>query len=536
MKNNQSQTNRLRKLVCMLLAAGMILGLLPVSALEVHASGKHNVILESVKPTGSADPYVSVDNKDIEAAGGAEAGQTVRVYAKPAEGYKVSEIEVRWTEGSETKSQIKAYPESPYAFTMPDAEVKLYITSEKQVSIEKIDITGFRTPAFGDKPVSIEDLSLQEGAHASIKSVTWRKYDAEKDTWPTMDSEKERFEKGSYYVSIQIDPDPSYIVTSGTKLLVNGKEDLIDPEETYGFSNGNHAVGLKEFQVEKPKISFDANGGSGTMPGTEPADDGSYTLPVSTFTAPAGKEFDKWDLGVPGTKITIGKDTTIKAIWKTAEITSSRPEEEVSPEFPIKASKVEKAILKRTSEKDLNCSSYSLLQAKVERVNKIAIRLKWNKVKGADHYIIYGNKCGKTNKYEKLKTVKGSVTSVANKKLQKGTYYKFIIVAVKGKKAIAASKTIHAATTGGKYGNHIKVTVNKKKVSIKKKKTTKIKATLKTGTKPVKIHRKIAYESSDVRIATVDQKGKIKGIKKGTCYIYAYAQNGVSAKVKVTVK
>ena len=52
----------------------------------------------------------------------------------------------------------------------------------------------------------------------------------------------------------------------------------------------------------------------------------------------------------------------------------------------------------------------------------------------------------------------------------------------------------------------------------------------------LKKHRKVMYESSNRKIATVTSKGKIKGIKKGSCYIYAYAQNGISKRIKVTVK
>ena len=37
-------------------------------------------------------------------------------------------------------------------------------------------------------------------------------------------------------------------------------------------------------------------------------------------------------------------------------------------------------------------------------------------------------------------------------------------------------------------------------------------------------------------IAAVNKKGKITAVGKGSCYVYAYAQNGVCAKVKVTVK
>jgi len=37
-------------------------------------------------------------------------------------------------------------------------------------------------------------------------------------------------------------------------------------------------------------------------------------------------------------------------------------------------------------------------------------------------------------------------------------------------------------------------------------------------------------------VVTVDAKGKIKAIGKGTCFVTAYAQNGVSVKIKVSVK
>ena len=52
-----------------------------------------------------------------------------------------------------------------------------------------------------------------------------------------------------------------------------------------------------------------------------------------------------------------------------------------------------------------------------------------------------------------------------------------------------------------------------------------------------KKHVAIRYESSNPKIATVTKKGgKVTAKKKGTCYIYAYAQNGMFRKIKVTVK
>lgn len=107
-------------------------------------------------------------------------------------------------------------------------------------------------------------------------------------------------------------------------------------------------------------------------------------------------------------------------------------------------------------------------------------------------------------------------------------------------KVISTSKTIHVATTGGKVGNDKKVTTaaKKGKVTLKKGKTFKLKAKAIPASKKLKVrrHRKIQYETSSSKIATVSAKGIIKAKGKGTCYVYAYTQNGVFAKVKVTVK
>ena len=71
----------------------------------------------------------------------------------------------------------------------------------------------------------------------------------------------------------------------------------------------------------------------------------------------------------------------------------------------------------------------------------------------------------------------------------------------------------------------------------KTKKVVKKVSKKKTSKKQVSIHiAKFRYESTNKNIATVTSKGKIKAKKKGTCYIYIYAQNGCYKKVKVKVK
>jgi uncharacterized protein YjdB len=71
---------------------------------------------------------------------------------------------------------------------------------------------------------------------------------------------------------------------------------------------------------------------------------------------------------------------------------------------------------------------------------------------------------------------------------------------------------------GGKVGNYKSVTV---KSSVVKK---------------ARKHVKIRYESTNTNIATVSKKGVVKAKAKGTCYIYAYAQNGVFKKIRIRVK
>ena len=99
---------------------------------------------------------------------------------------------------------------------------------------------------------------------------------------------------------------------------------------------------------------------------------------------------------------------------------------------------------------------------------------------------------------------------------------------------------IHAATSGGKVGNPLKVTIRDKKAKLRlKKKSTrrfKASASVKNGKGKVRIHRKLSWESSNPQVATVNGRGRITAISAGSCYVYAYAQNGVSARIRVTVK
>ncbi len=74
----------------------------------------------------------------------------------------------------------------------------------------------------------------------------------------------------------------------------------------------------------------------------------------------------------------------------------------------------------------------------------------------------------------------------------------------------------------------------KNKVTVSVNKTFKLAAN--QIVKNVSNHRAISYETSNAEVATVNKKGVIKGVSKGTCIVYAYAQNGNCARIKVTVE
>lgn len=210
------------------------------------------------------------------------------------------------------------------------------------------------------------------------------------------------------------------------------------------------------------------------------------------------------------------------------------------------AASVERSIVNATSDEGPADASFAPLKLKSTKQTKKSIKLKWNSVSGASKYVIYGNRCSKENKMKNITSVGSGTTSktietAAGRNLTKGKYYKFIVVAIdKNNKVLSVSKTAHVATKGGKVGNYKKVTVKKtvlkKAKKLKRGQTLKLKAKAAKTSKKVKKHRKLQYVSSNTRIATVSSKGVIKAKAAGTCYVYVYAQNGVSKKVKVTVK
>ena len=224
------------------------------------------------------------------------------------------------------------------------------------------------------------------------------------------------------------------------------------------------------------------------------------------------------------------KDTEQETTTNNGAVTSV----EISSTYKT-AEQMEKEILEKKDDKDFANSTFAKLSVRVKKTTKKSVKLVWKKMSGATKYVIYGAKCGTS--YKKIKEV-SKKTFTANK-LKKGKYYKYLVVAQNDKgEVLATSKLIHVATKGGKVGNCKSLKLNKTKVKLLLGKKFKIKVKQIADSKNVKIkkHRKVSFESSNPEIATVSKRGKITALKRGKCTIYAYAQNGVYKKVKVTIK
>ena len=96
--------------------------------------------------------------------------------------------------------------------------------------------------------------------------------------------------------------------------------------------------------------------------------------------------------------------------------------------------------------------------------------------------------------------------------------------------------------TGGydaKYCNAQSVRLNRSALSLKVGRTATLKATVKgvkSGKKVLAHVRKVRFYSSNVNVATVNKNGKVKAVGRGSCTIWAIANNGVRTSVKITVK
>ena len=378
---------------------------------------------------------------------------------------------------------------------------------------------------------------------------------------------------------------PSYPVTgikvSPDTLTLTKKDETaqLTAEVTPSYADNKRVT----WQSSDEKVAtVDENGkvtavGNGTATITATSVSGSYTAIVSV-TVKIPVEIQKLTIEAEKETLTkIGESTELKVkiepenadlqklIWKsdnekvattdengkvtavgngTAEITVTTEDGKITASIMITVKVPDEPTINKTT-------GFRRLRARSVKQTKTSVTLQWNIIKDADGYFVYGNRCNtgtKSYKYRKLATITGGdISTWTQKDLKKGTYYKYVVKAyrmVNGKKVVTdTSISVHAVTGGGKYGNAKAVSVtqigNKKnvsKITLKMGKTAQIKAKEVKKDKKIARHRKLCYESSNTKVATVTPDGLIRATGKGTCTIWVYAQNGVYKALKITVK
>ena len=119
-----------------------------------------------------------------------------------------------------------------------------------------------------------------------------------------------------------------YIADEGMHTLTTGTPNTItwivywnDTESEWRADPYNDAA-KKSIDVEHVNytVSFDKNGGTGTMNSETVIAGSKYTLPACGFTAPSNKKFDGWEINgtkyAVGASIEVNSNVIVKALWK----------------------------------------------------------------------------------------------------------------------------------------------------------------------------------------------------------------------------
>ena len=121
-----------------------------------------------------------------------------------------------------------------------------------------------------------------------------------------------------------------YTACSGTEIenLSAGNYFVRYAEDNNHFAGPDVAVTVGEgAPLADCTITFNGNGGSGSMEPVTVKAETNYILPECGFTAPANQEFKAWEIGGTEYKVgdsyTVNGDIEIKALWKNSVITPS---------------------------------------------------------------------------------------------------------------------------------------------------------------------------------------------------------------------
>ena len=292
-------------------------------------------------------------------------------------------------------------------------------------------------------------------------------------------------------------------------------------EESVETPNDKQEVEPSDTLSETPEVES----------GNTPTDKTSNTLGVE----PKDTQSDKTEIK-PSGDLVVRQDTSVA---------DSGDKSEQTPDDNTGENSVENSSTVGTSDNSISFIGFNMT------MKKNALKLKWNKIKGADGYYVYagcyGSKMEKPaqiiNKNNK-RSIK--ITKLNGKKIKRNKVFAAKIEAFKiidGKKTVIAKSDICylAGDKNKKYTNAKAISLAKKYIKLNVGETEKISATtIPIDNKKKQLTflnvKKFRYVSLDESIVTVDKNGKLKGVAVGTTKVHVYARNGLSKTLSVTVK
>ena len=197
-------------------------------------------------------------------------------------------------------------------------DFKLNVTVPPESIIHNVDLKA-EAPRAGESAKDPKVTPVDSKAKYVVEHADWR-------VSGSMTVFTGTFEPGKKYdLNVVVTPKAGYHLDGldDLKATVNGMK----IEKMFNYANGNKRILVATFTVEDLiTISFDPNGGTGTMQPMKVKSGEEFELPECTFTPPEGKEFAGW-LTVDGTVFPAGDNvisfssSVLKATWKdTTEV------------------------------------------------------------------------------------------------------------------------------------------------------------------------------------------------------------------------
>ena len=285
------------------------------------------------------------------------AGDLVMLSVVPDEGYRLKSLLVE-----ESDSGLAVDHDDADSFIQPAADVRIIAEFEeiRAVKPTAIRVTGEYVYNGGEQLANVEGYDAEtmniEGNTAtdagtytvSVTSKTGRWTDGTTDAataqWRIERAEQEAPDglqgvgpttEGSSDGKItgtdtsmeyRAAAEASYTACTGSEIenLTAGSYFVRYAEDRNHFASPDTEVVVGEGEARSFTITFNANGGTGSMEPVTVEEGSRYVLPACGFTAPAGQEFKAWEIGGieynAGDGYVVLGNTEIKALWKDSAV------------------------------------------------------------------------------------------------------------------------------------------------------------------------------------------------------------------------